>query len=241
VSEHPLDDPIRTALQGPHAPLAQRRGRAVRYRPDVAPFLALPADGREWDDAAALLGAGGTAVLGTTDVVEPASDWVVERTMPGVRLVAEDVRGAPAPDAVVLGTDDVDAMLALVARTRPGPFLRRTVAMGTYLGIRIDGELVAMAGERLRVPGHTEISAVCTHPDHQGHGLAARLVRDLVGRIHARDETPFLHAVADNTRAIGLYEHLGFRLTARPDFVALRAPDRVTTTAGREHRLDPAR
>lgn len=241
MSEHPLDDPIRTALQGPHAALAEHHGTAVRYRPDVAPFLALPADEHEWADAAALLGAGGTGVLGTTRPVEPAAGWVVERTMPGVRLVAEDVAGVPDPDAVVLGVDDVDAMLALVARTRPGPFARRTVAMGTYLGVRVDGELVALAGERLRVPGHTEISAVCTHPDHQGRGLAARLVRDLVGRIQARDEVPFLHAVADNTRAIGLYEHLGFRLTARPDFVALRAPDRVMATTGREHHLDPAR
>lgn len=241
MSEHPLDDPIRAALSGPHAALAERLGTAARYRPAIAPWTAMPRDDRGWDDAAALVGAGATAMTSTRRPVDPGRGWVAERVLSGVQLVAETVTGAPCDDAVVLGPDDVDDMLALVARTRPGPFGRRTIALGTYLGVRVDGALVAMAGERFRTPGHTEISAVCTHPDHQGRGLAARLVRDLVGRIDARGETPFLHAVADNHRAIGLYEHLGFRLRARPDFAALRAPDHVTPTAAREQRAGATR
>lgn len=237
----PLDDPIRASLLGPHAALADRHGEAVRYRTDVAPFLATPGDAPAWADAVVLAGTGGSALVASTSPIEPGEGWTIERVLPGVQLVAETVTGAACDDAVVLGPDDVDAMLALVARTRPGPFARRTIAMGTYLGIRVDGALVAMAGERLHPVGHTEISAVCTHPDHEGRGLAARLVRDLVGRIHARGETPFLHSVADNARAIGLYEHLGFRLRARPDFAALRAPAHSTTAPPREHHLDAAR
>jgi predicted GNAT family acetyltransferase len=96
--------------------------------------------------------------------------------------------------------------------------------MGTYLGIRYDGELVAMAGERFHPPGWTEISAVCTAPEHRGHGLATRLVRALVHGIRARGETPFLHAAGTNVTAIRLYESLGFRLRRRTTFAAFRAP-----------------
>jgi predicted GNAT family acetyltransferase len=122
-------------------------------------------------------------------------------------------------------------MLDLVARTRPGPFGSRTVEMGTYLGFVEDGVLVAMAGERLHPPGYTEISAVCTDADHRGRGLATRLVLAVAAGIRARGEVPFLHAAADNTTAIRLYEHLGFRLRARPDFVALTVPSDVAARA----------
>jgi predicted GNAT family acetyltransferase len=116
-------------------------------------------------------------------------------------------------------------MLDLVARTRPGPFLPRTIELGTYLGIRRGGALVAMAGERLRPPGWTEISAVCTDPAHQGQGLATRLVHAIAAVIRDRGETPFLHASADNTGAISLYESLGFRLRRTLDFCALTLPE----------------
>ncbi|PYX89790.1 MAG: hypothetical protein DMG68_03950, partial [Acidobacteria bacterium] len=102
-------------------------------------------------------------------------------------------------------------MLGLTQLTKPGPFGQRTRELGSYLGIRKNGVLVAMAGERLRVPGHTEVSAVCTHPDHLGRGYAASLMRAVMQRIRDRGETPFLHVRHDNERAIGLYRRLGFR------------------------------
>jgi predicted GNAT family acetyltransferase len=113
-------------------------------------------------------------------------------------------------------------MLDLVARTQPGPFLQRTVELGTYLGVRRDGALVAMAGERLHPPGFTEVSAVCTDPDHRGQGYAARLVQAVVAGIKERGDIPFLHATATNTNAIRLYEALGFRLHRRPVFKVTR-------------------
>src|SRR4029077_5363570 len=105
---------------------------------------------------------------------------------------------------------DVPAMLDLVARTQPGPFARRTIELGTYLGVREGGALVAMAGERMHLDGHSEISAVCTDPSQRRRGLARDLVLTLARRIRARGERPFLHVAADNVNAIRLYEALGF-------------------------------
>ncbi|GMA85333.1 hypothetical protein GCM10025868_05830 [Angustibacter aerolatus] len=132
---------------------------------------------------------------------------------------------APDPDAVRLTAADVPEMLALVERTRPGPFLPRTIEMGTYLGVRREGRLVAMAGERLHPPGWTEISAVCTDESARGQGLATRLVLAVAHGIRERGETPFLHAAGDNTNAIRLYESLGFRLRRRTTFQVARVPD----------------
>ncbi len=110
-----------------------------------------------------------------------------------------------------LGEDDVQEMIALTKLTKPGPFATRTREMGDYFGIRKDGVLVAMAGERLRLPGFTEISAVCTHPEHLGQGYARQLITLLLKRIQGRGERAFLHVREENTRAVGLYERIGFR------------------------------
>ena len=128
------------------------------------------------------------------------------------------------PEAVVLGPADVPDMLALVERAQPGPFRPETIRMGTYLGIRRHGRLVAMAGERLHPPGWTEISAVCTDPEHRRRGLGKRLVRAVAGGIRERGETPFLHAAATNVTAIRLYESLGFRLRRTSTFGAVQVP-----------------
>ncbi|NMO91529.1 GNAT family N-acetyltransferase [Actinomycetospora sp. TBRC 11914] len=228
-----LDEPVRAALDGPHAHLAVRHGRAVRYHPDVAPFLAPPRDEAEWADAVALAGAGGVVVVRSPAPLDVPPDWEIARDLPGVQMVLGDDVPTPAdPDLDVLGAPDVDAMLALVGRTQPGPFARRTHELGTYLGVHDDlAGLVAMAGERLRVPGGTEISAVCTDAAARGRGLATRLVLAVAAGIRSRGELPFLHASATNTTAIRLYEELGFVLRAEPAFVAVRAPSHVVEPA----------
>ncbi|GGW10416.1 hypothetical protein GCM10018980_34710 [Streptomyces capoamus] len=226
-----LDNPVWAALTGPHTHLADRYGRAARYRPETYAFAALadPADPAAWADLHTL--AGPAATVRVKPVGQVPDGWEVLGEGEGVQLVATALRAEPDPEAVRLGPGDVPEILDLVARTRPGPFLRRTVELGGYLGIRHHGGLVAMAGQRLRLPGWTEISAVCTDPAHRGRGLATRLVRAVAADIRDRGDTPFLHAAAGNAAAIRLYESLGFTLRRRTRIVRLRTPG--TTGAGR--------
>ncbi len=220
-----LDNPVWGALNGVHARFAEWNGLVVRYATDVAPFLAVSPgsdDPRVWADVAALAGPG--AVVAVPGAIDPPPSWEVVDRIPGVQLVDDGVLAAPDDEAVRLTEADVPEMLALVERTRPGPFRPRTIELGAYLGIRRAGVLVAMAGERLHPPGWTEISAVCTDAAYRGQGLATRLVRAVAAGIRARGETPFLHAAAANTGAIRLYESLGFRLRQRPAFTSVRVP-----------------
>ncbi|MBZ6247489.1 GNAT family N-acetyltransferase [Streptomyces olivaceus] len=221
---HPLDNAVWAALTGPHAALAERVGKAARYPADVGVFAAVedPADPAAWADLHRLLGPGAAVALPGVRFVPPG--WRTSGDVPGVQLVDTALRAEPDPGAVRLGPADVPEILDLVARTRPGPFLPRTVLLGTYLGIRHRGRLVALAGERLRLPGWTEISAVCTDPAHRGRGLATRLVRAVAAGIRERGDTPFLHAAASNTGAVALYESLGFTLRRHTDFRQVRTP-----------------
>jgi predicted GNAT family acetyltransferase len=114
-------------------------------------------------------------------------------------------------------------MLALATATQPGPFFARTHELGTFWGVKVDGRLVAMAGERMKPPGYTEVSGVCTDPGHRGKGYAALLSRTVATQIMARGETPMLHAYASNTPAIRLYEQLGFELRTHVN-VTILAP-----------------
>jgi len=227
AGRHVLDHAAWASLTGPHARFAERRGDVVRYPEDVSPFLALPPDPRpaDWADLAALAGPG--AVVTIAGLPEPPPGWEVVSLIPGVQLTGDGVPPAPDVEAVRLTAADVPEMLDLIPRTRPGPFRPRTIEMGVYLGIRRDGRLVAMAGERLHPPGWTEISAVCTDPAFRRRGLATRLVRAVAAGIRARGETPFLHAAADNTEAIRLYESLGFRLRREVMFGTVRVPEHV--------------
>ncbi len=210
---HVLDDTTWTSLTGHHARFGERNGRALRYQRDVSPFAALedPADERSWTDAAELVGPGGRLV-GLPGPVRAPAGWEREFVGMGVQMVGAAVQARPEPEAVVLGPDDVPEILDLIARTEPGPFLPRTIELGTYLGIRRDGALVAMAGERQHPPGYTEISAVCTDPAFRGQGLAGRLTRAVAVGIRERGEVPMLHALASNANAVRLYESLGFNL-----------------------------
>jgi len=137
-------------------------------------------------------------------------------------LAAQGLRAQASFDGIVpLGDADAPEMLALAHLTEPGPFLERTHAMGRFLGVRIDGRLAAMAGERMRLPGYTEVSGVCTHPEFRGRGLARRLSAAVAAAIEARGDRAFLHAWRSNAAAIALYESLGFELRSEVNVAVL--------------------
>jgi ribosomal protein S18 acetylase RimI-like enzyme len=233
LTEHALVNPAWHALGSSHAEFAESAGAARRYLPDVSPFCALPdaPTTDDWDALRELVGPGESAFL-LREPIEIASKWELMFRLDGVQMVAGHDRGEPpdthgtmAMEIVELTDEDVPEMLELVARTQPGPFAARTNRLGTYLGIRVDGALVAMSGERMRPPGFTEVSAVCTDERYRGRGLAAALVRAVMAGIDARGEQSMLHAASVNTNAIRLYELLGFRHTHDVIGIALRAPE----------------
>lgn len=228
---HPLDNIVWWSLAGAHAGFAEVRGRAARYVPGMTPAMAMADDADEsvFADVAAL--AGGQTVLLNGSLVRPRpappADWPVLGNLIARQFVdvAVDVSvDGQAGDVLELGPADVPDMLALVGRTRPGPFLDRSVEMGRFVGVRRDGTLVAMAGERFRVDGYTEISTVCTDVEHRGQGLASRLVRALVAGIHARGQRACLHVEQDNTAAVRLYESMGFRQRTELTAILIRVP-----------------
>ena len=210
----PLDRPIWYALTGRQAGFALGAGMARRFRPDVSPFAACADDSREALGAVAELAGAGERLLFLQRgaVPLPPGMRAVEGGT-GVQMVAGNyVASEPPPGIVALGEDDAAAMLALARLTKPGPFRARTHELSIFWGVKDEaGRLLAMAGERLRLPGMSEVSGVCTHPDARGRGLAALLSRHVASEIVRRGEVPFLHAYANNAGAIRLYERLGFR------------------------------
>lgn len=228
---NPLDNAVRYALTGPQARFALGAGRVLRFPPAVAPFAALPDEPApgDWEALKALVGPGEFVALFRPPLAVPAG-WETPMRLECLQMVCppggERVPSLPGngPRIEPLDAGDLAAMRDLVKRTEPGPFGPRTPEMGRYLGVHRDGALVAMAGERLRVPGATEISAVCTDPAYRGRGFAAALVNRLVHEIHTRDELPFLHVLVTNTPAIRVYQALGFSTRRRIEALALRVP-----------------
>lgn len=149
-------------------------------------------------------------VAGGDELDDPGPAWRAAEPVPLLQMVAGEPLEASDLAVEELGEKDVDEVMALVEITEPGPFERGTVEMGRYVGLREGGRLVAMAGERMKPPGRTEISAVCTHPDFRGRGLGESFVREVAVGIQAAGDLAFLHVHTGNERAIALYERLGF-------------------------------
>jgi ribosomal protein S18 acetylase RimI-like enzyme len=229
---HALDNVIWQALTTRQARFSQASGSARKFLSDVGPLSAFEdgeADG--FASLATLLGDQDVGVLFLEHPYEARQgwEWIAGATL--VQMVSETATEAVTRsngeyEPVELGFCDSPEMIELTHLTKPGPFQRRTHELGTYLGIRNRSKLVAMAGERLKVPGFTEVSAVCTHPDYLGRGYARTLMLEVMRRIRDRDETPFLHVRGDNERALALYESLGFRTRWMGYFAVLKKTKR---------------
>jgi len=225
AASHPLDNVIWSALTTVHAGLCRGGPLVRRYLPDFARFAGMPAvTPAAFDALADDMVRDEFVALSLPDDVDPGPAFEVLDRKALVQMV-----GAVAGESAgrieglrALGPADVPAMTALVQLTAPGPWFARTAELGRFVGIEVDGRIVAMAGERMRVPGHTEISAVCCHPDFRGRGWPGELMRRVSRAIVARGETPFLHVLAQNAPALALYARLGLRERLRSRLLVLR-------------------
>jgi predicted GNAT family acetyltransferase len=222
---HPLDRPVWNALHSRQAGLAIGGGRAVGYQRPYAMFIAGEDQSAESLAAMAeLVPADGQAALVERErwPLPPGTRVVADAVI--VQMVAEEgINGSEVGFPFLeLGEADEPDALELATLCRPGPFFARTAALGGFIGIRDQaGRLIAMAGERMKVDAFTEVSAVCTHPDHRGRGLARGLISVVAGRIVERGEIPWLHSYPDNEGAIALYESLGFRRRAEVNYTII--------------------
>lgn len=217
-----LDNPIWSALSGAHAALSLGDERARRYDPDFT-SLAAVAPGAELSALNAIASLGTIGICTSAEPPIPAG-WQVLEQFAVAQMVCDSLVERALPEYVILTQDDVPEMTALVKLTRPGPFARRTCEFGTFIGIKDQGKLIAMAGERMKIDGHDEVSAVCTHPDYQGRGYARGLVSAVARTIVNRGRKPFLHVRSANLAGIKSYQSAGFAVRTEFCFTVLKHP-----------------
>jgi ribosomal protein S18 acetylase RimI-like enzyme len=222
--ERLLDRPIWSALTTSQKHLAEGGPRARRYPVDMTPFADM-VDMSEASFAALgdLLAGSQVAALFTPEPVDVPANFKVVLAETGEQMIGSPA-DSPLRDAeiVKLGAADVAAMMALTELTKPGPFALRTHELGTFLGIRVDGQLVAMAGERMKPAEYTEITAVCVHPSHRGRGYGQILLSAVSRQIVSRGEIPFLHVFTNNHSAIALYRRQGMEIRRRLHVTVLK-------------------
>jgi len=212
-----LDRPIWSALTTSHKHLAEGGSRALRYPVDMTPFADMvDMSAASFAALGDLMAPSQVAALFTPDAVDVPAGFNVVLAQSGDQMIGSPA-DSPLRDAEIvrLGAADAPAMMSLVALTKPGPFAARTHELGTFLGIRDRGELVAMTGERMKPGKFVEMTAVCVHPDYRGRGYAQALLAAVARQIESRGEIPFLHVFSNNASAIALYERQGMRLRRR--------------------------
>ena len=213
ADDNALDNPVWSCLTTRHAHLAQGDGFALRYPLEYSPLSGLPAAAPDNLGALqALVGVGDAIAVAGAHVPEWPANWEKLHRIQLVQMIRRQTAPLPEGDVeiAVLSAADVDDMLALVELTHPGPFRERTIELGNFVGIRQHGRLLAMAGERMWIGDHREVSAVCTHPEAQGRGYARALMGRVINRMLRAGQTPFLHVESANERAIAMYQGIGF-------------------------------
>ncbi|MFL6448712.1 MAG: GNAT family N-acetyltransferase [Bryobacteraceae bacterium] len=219
-----LSNPFWSALRTEHSQFAIGEGPVLRYPADLIPFAGLDNPSVEHFKALRDLLAPDETIFAITENSPQVNGLNEVSELPGLQMhFRQDMpsvnnRGWRDAEVQKLGAADVPAMVLLTDIAFPGFFRKRTYQLGSYFGVFKNGQLVAMAGERIALPGMREISAVCTHPEHTGNGYATLLIEQLI-RLHSKcGLRSFLHVAADNQRAVSLYQHLGFVTTASIQF-----------------------
>ncbi len=221
---HPLDHPVWSALTTRQQALAEGGALARRYPAAIGPFAAISdMCARSFAALGELMSQSDIAVLFTADPVTAPDEFKILLAETGEQMLGTPADSSlPGVEPVTLGAADVPAMMALTELTKPGPFNARTHELGTFLGVRTDGQLVAMVGERMKTASYTEISAVCVHPDYRGRGYAQFLLGAISRQIVARGEIPFLHVFSHNGSAIALYRRQGMEIRRRLHVTVLK-------------------
>lgn len=221
-----LYNPVYNALLSGDAQLSLGTEAVKWFAEEVSPFAGFSEEyNKGFDDLFDLLPEGRQILYATPQLINEPKGWQVLAGVKGLQFL---YAGEPSPpgdtflNLVPLHKKNAGEMVQLAALTKPGPFGLRTIEFGHYFGIFDNGQLVAMTGQRLHVGNYTEISAVCTHPNHLGKGFAAALTQHQLNLIRSQGQLPFLHVRADNSRAIALYERLGFKVNRPMNFYFLR-------------------
>lgn len=212
MTPHPLDNHLWNALNGPLAAQSRAVGQVRLLSPDIGSVAAMeavsPSNARE---LASAIPFGSEMLLIAPVPLEKSNELEVLSVKPVLQMVAErPVRFDSAISTTRLDAAHFSQMLALVDIARPGPLGPRAMELGDFHGIFEGGELVALAGERLRLAGYTEVATVCTHPAYRGKGYAKAVVSAVAQGIVGRGSMPFLGVDDTNAAAIRLYEQLGF-------------------------------
>jgi predicted GNAT family acetyltransferase len=210
--EHPLDNVAWNSLISRHRHLGVIGKNAAKYHAQVSMVAGIGENTEEaYSELAEIVEPGVPVAFVGNDPPDDHPVWMVMRRAEVYQMVIEAPIEYEEMEFVSLTPEDVPEMMKLVEMTNPGPFSPGTIEMGDYIGIRVDGKLVAMGGERMKPEGYTEVSGVCTHPDHRGRGYAKAITGALTNAIFERGEKPFLHVFVLNTPAIKLYEKLGYK------------------------------
>lgn len=210
--EHPLDNVAWNSLTSTHRHLGIIGKKAAKYHPNVSMIAGIVENTEEaYSELAEIVEPGVPVAFVGNDPPDDHPSWMVMRRAEVYQMVIEAPIEYEEMKFVSLTPEDVPEMMKLVELTQPGPFSSGTIEMGNYIGIKEDGELIAMGGERMKPEGYTEVSGICTHPDHRGKGYAKAITGALTNAIFERGETPFLHVFNQNTPAIKLYEKLGYK------------------------------
>ena len=223
--EHPLNNPVYSALLSGDAHFNVGNDKVKFFDKEVSPFVGFDEDYKNgFEDLHELLPPGRKILYANPRQIKIPKNWELLAYVEGRQFVLDsyEPQDASVEDIVSLSKVNIKAMIQLTALTRPGPFDERTIEFGHYFGIFEAGNLVAMTGQRLHISNFTEISAVCTHPDHLGNGYAGALLHQQIDLILKMGQKPFLHVRADNERAIKLYERIGFKVSRPMNFYFLK-------------------
>jgi ribosomal protein S18 acetylase RimI-like enzyme len=223
---HYLDNPVYNSLISGDANLSEGTDAVKFFDEDVSPFVGFDENYKEgFSDLYDILPAHRKILYATRNIISETKGWQQVAFIKGMQFVFD---GSPSdrislnPSIQALTYDNAHEMVELATLTKPGPFNMRTIDFGSYYGIFENGRLAAMTGQRLHVFNYTEVSAVCTHPDFLGKGYASALLQHQVGLICDNGQIPFLHVREDNTRAIEVYERLGFKRNGTMNFYFLK-------------------